>query len=78
LLKSTRVIFGSSVLMSFVASGPVTGLYLVPALEAMATKDALTAIAVIHTYRFIGACFPRSGGRVGELAARVRPTGGLR
>jgi hypothetical protein len=43
--------------MSFVASGLVTGLYLVPALEAMATKDALTAIAVIHTYRFIGLAF---------------------
>jgi hypothetical protein len=57
LLKGTRAIFGLSVLMSFVASGLVTGLYLVPALEAMATKDALTAIAVIHTYRFIGLAF---------------------
>jgi hypothetical protein len=57
LLKRTRVIFGSSVLMSFVASGLVTGLYLLPALEAMATKEALAALVVFHTYRFIGLAF---------------------
>jgi hypothetical protein len=57
LLKSTRVIFGASVLMSFIASGLVTNLYLLPALEAMATKEALTAIVVFHTYRFIGLAF---------------------
>lgn len=58
---SGRAIFGLSILMSFVASGLVTGLYLVPALKAMATTDALTALVVVHTYRFIGLAFLVAG-----------------
>lgn len=52
-----RTTFLTGVLMSFVAFGVVTALYLTPALSAMSTVDALTALVVIHTYRFMGLCF---------------------
>lgn len=54
---NNRAIFGLSTLMSFVAFGLVTGLYLLPALGAMPTMAALTALVVGHTYRFIGLAF---------------------
>lgn len=50
-------IFPVSILMSFAAFGVVTAFYLCPALSAMSTVDALTALIVIHTYRFIGLSF---------------------
>lgn len=52
-----RATFMVSVLMSFVAFGLVTALYVHPALSAMNTVDALTVLAVIHTYRFVGLSF---------------------
>ena len=52
-----RAIFGISVLMSFLAFGLLTSLYLEPALSRAAVTDALTALVVIHTYRFIGLAF---------------------
>ncbi|MHB1514976.1 MAG: hypothetical protein ACYCVY_04565 [Acidiferrobacteraceae bacterium] len=52
-----RAIFPASVLMSFVAFGLVTALYLAPALGAMSDRDALTALVMIHAYRFIGLAF---------------------
>lgn len=58
---NNRAAFGLSVLMSFVAFGVITSLYLVPALSAMATRTALTALVVAHTYRFIGLAFLVSG-----------------
>lgn len=54
---NTRALFGISVLMSFLAFGLVTGLYLEPALSRAAVMDALTALIVVHTYRFIGLAF---------------------
>lgn len=53
----TRAIFGISVLMSFLAFGLIAGLYLEPALSRAVALDALTALIVVHTYRFIGLAF---------------------
>jgi hypothetical protein len=52
-----RALFGLSVLMSFAAFGLVTGLYIYPALEALPTMSALTALVVVHAYRYIGLVF---------------------
>ena len=46
---SKRMAFLASVLMSFAAFGVVTALYLRPALSAMGTVEALTALVVLHT-----------------------------
>jgi hypothetical protein len=54
---NTRALFGLSVLMSFVAFGLVTGFYLYPALEVLPTVSALTALVVVHAYRYIGLSF---------------------
>jgi hypothetical protein len=52
-----RALFGLSVLMSFVAFGLVTGLYIYPGLEALPAASALTVLVVVHAYRFIGLAF---------------------
>lgn len=52
-----RANFGLTVLMSFIAFGLLTALYLVPALDRMPTFDALTALVALHAYRFIGLAF---------------------
>ena len=51
---NTTPLFGLSVLLSFVAFGIVTRLYLSPRLRVMRRQDALTALVVPHTFRFIG------------------------
>jgi hypothetical protein len=50
-------LFGLSVLMSFLAFGIVTKLYIWPSLRAMPREDALTALVVPNTFRFIGLSF---------------------
>jgi hypothetical protein len=50
-------LFGLSVLMSFLACGIVTKLYVLPRLRVMAREDALTALVVPHTFRFVGLSF---------------------
>ena len=50
-------LFGLSVLMSFLAYGIVTKLYVLPRLRVMAREDALTALVVPHTFRFVGLSF---------------------
>jgi len=50
-------LFGLSVLMSFLAYGIVTKLYIWPRLRVMAREDALTALVVPHTFRFVGLSF---------------------
>ena len=50
-------LFGLSVLMSFVAYGIVTKLYIWPRLRVMPREDALTALVVPHTFRFVGLSF---------------------
>jgi hypothetical protein len=50
-------LFGLSVLMSFLAYGIVTKLYVLPRLRVMPREDALTALVVPHTFRFVGLSF---------------------
>jgi len=50
-------LFGLSVLMSFLAYGIVTRLYVLPRLRIMPREDALTALVVPHTFRFVGLSF---------------------
>jgi hypothetical protein len=47
-------LFGLSVLMSFVAFGFVTRTYIWPRLRMARRKEALIALTVTHTFRFIG------------------------
>jgi hypothetical protein len=54
---SIRAVFGLSILMSFVASGLVTRLFIWPRLRVMARDDALLPLVVPHTFRFIGLSF---------------------
>ena len=54
---SIAAVFGLSVLMSFLAFGIVTKLYIWPWLRAMPREDSLTALVVPHTFRFIGLSF---------------------
>jgi hypothetical protein len=50
-------LFGLSVLMSFLAFGIVTKLYIWPWLRVMSREDSLIALIVPHTFRFIGLSF---------------------
>ena len=50
-------LFGLSVLMSFVAFGIVTKIYIWPRLRMAQRSEALSALAVPHTFRFIGLSF---------------------
>jgi hypothetical protein len=52
-----QALFGLSVLMSFVAFGLVTKLYLWPRLRVLGREDALVALVLPHTFRFIGLSF---------------------
>jgi hypothetical protein len=52
-----QALFGLSILMSFVAFGLVTQLYLWPQLRILKRDDALLPLVVPHTLRFIGLSF---------------------
>jgi hypothetical protein len=52
-----QALFGLSVLMSFVAFGLVTKLYIWPRLRILERDDALIPLVVPHTFRFIGLSF---------------------
>ena len=54
---SIAALFGLSILMSFLAFGIVTKLYIWPWLRGMPREDSLTALVVPHTFRFIGLSF---------------------
>lgn len=54
---NSGALFGLSVLMSFVAFGLVTKIYLVPTLQVVGREVALTALVIPHTFRFIGLSF---------------------
>jgi hypothetical protein len=54
---SIRAVFGLSILLSFVAFGLVTRLFIWPRLRVMARDDALLPLVVPHTFRFIGLSF---------------------
>jgi hypothetical protein len=50
-------LFGLSVLMSFVAFGIVTKLYVWPRLRARPREEALLPLVVPHAFRFVGLSF---------------------
>lgn len=52
-----RALFGLSFIMSFVAFGLVTKLYIWPRLRILGRDDALIALVVPHAFRFIGLSF---------------------
>jgi hypothetical protein len=52
-----QALFGLSILMSFVAFGLVTKLYIWPRLRTMERGDALIRLVVPHAFRFIGLSF---------------------
>ena len=52
-----RALFGLSVLMSFLAFGIVTKLYIWPQVRVMRPEDALIALVVVHMFRFVGLSF---------------------
>ena len=52
-----QALFGLSVLMSFVAFGLVTQLYILPRLRILERDDALIPLVVPHAFRFIGLGF---------------------
>jgi hypothetical protein len=52
-----QALFGLSVLMSFVAFGLVTKLYIWPRLRLLERDDALVPLVLPHTFRFIGLSF---------------------
>ena len=54
---NTHVLFGISVAMSFVAFGLVTKIYILPGLRALPRQEALLALVIPHTFRFIGLSF---------------------
>jgi len=54
---TVEALFGLSVLMNFVAFGLVTGLYIWPRVRILRREDALTALLVPHTFRFVGLSF---------------------
>jgi hypothetical protein len=52
-----EAVFGLSVLMSFLAFGIVTTLYIWPRLRGMGREDALMVLVVPHIFRFVGLSF---------------------
>jgi hypothetical protein len=52
-----QALFGLSILMSFVAFGLVTRLYIWPRLRVLPRDDALLPLVVPHTFRFVGLSF---------------------
>lgn len=53
----SQALFGLSVLMSFVAFGLVTKLYIWPRLRLLDRYDALLPLVVPHAFRFVGLIF---------------------
>ena len=57
LSMNSDALFGLSILMSFIAFGNVTKLYIWPRLRVMRREDALIPVVVPHTFRFVGLSF---------------------
>ncbi len=56
-----QLLFGVSVLFSFVAWGIVTQQYIWPVLRGRSRADALRPILVLHSFRFVGLAFLLQG-----------------
>jgi hypothetical protein len=54
---NSDALFGLSILMSFVAFGLVTKVFIWPRLRVMRREDALLPLVVLHTFRFVGLSF---------------------
>ena len=54
---NSEALFGLSIVMSFIAFGIVTKLYIWPRLRVMRREDALIPLVVPHTFRFVGLSF---------------------
>src|SRR5499433_3118410 len=54
---SPQIIFGTSVAFSFVAWSIVTARYVWPMLHVQARADALRALLILHSFRFVGLAF---------------------
>ena len=52
-----EALFGISILMSFVAFGIVTKLYIWPRLRSLPREQALVPLVIPHTFRFVGLSF---------------------
>ena len=52
-----EALFGLSVLMSFLAFGIVTKLYILPRLRLMRREEAILPLVVPHAFRFVGLSF---------------------
>ncbi len=52
-----RALFGLSILMSFVAFGLATKLYIWPAVRNRPRADALRPLLLLHAFRFVGLAF---------------------
>src|SRR5215472_7381294 len=52
-----EALFGLSVLMSFLAFGIVTKLYILPRLRVMPREEAILPLVVPHVFRFVGLSF---------------------
>jgi len=56
-----QALFGISVLLSFVASGLVAGLYVWPWVRTRERQQALLPLVLPHTFRFVGLSFLMPG-----------------
>ena len=54
---NSDALFGLSILMSFIAFGIITKLYIWPALRDLPRERALMPLVVPHTFRFVGLSF---------------------
>jgi hypothetical protein len=54
---NVAALFGLSVLMSFIAFGLVTKLYILPRLRLMRREEAILPLVVPHAFRFVGLSF---------------------
>src|SRR5262245_57095546 len=54
---TVQALFGISVLLSFVASGLVAGLYVWPWVRTRERQQALLPLVLPHTFRFVGLSF---------------------
>lgn len=63
-----EALFGLSVLMSFLAFGLVTKLYILPRLRLMRREEAILPLVVPHAFRFVGLSFLVPG-----VASRTLP-----
>lgn len=54
---NSETLFGLSVLMSFIAFGIITKLYIWPRLRVMSREEALIPLVIPHSFRFVGLSF---------------------